>query len=102
MISWILDGRTPVPVDDILVWGEWYEEHWSKECIVAQDQIGDVWVSTIFLAVDYNHLGIGRPILFETMTFNRGDQSLLARYSTWDEALAGHADAVASLKMEMV
>ena len=55
-------------------------------------------VSTVFLALDHRH-GEGPPLLFETMVFpSEGQWSELAadRYSTHEEALAGHARHVAA------
>ena len=57
-----------------------------------------VEVSTVFLAIDHNFSGKGSPLLFETMifgsTFFRNSNEYQIRYSTWDEAKAGHERAV--------
>lgn len=61
---------------------------------VARTQIGEMDVSTVFLALD--HAYQGRPKVFETMTFGGPDDSeVQGRYSTWEEAEAGHQTAVA-------
>jgi len=97
--KYILRGHEPVPCPDLILWGMWFE---SADRIVQQDQIGDYWVSTVFLGLDHGfHVdrGIHPPILFETMTFigkphRDKDGNAVSesddRYSTWDEALAGH------------
>jgi hypothetical protein len=111
--KYILDGHTPVECPDLILWATWFEDT-RKSRIVQQDQIGEYWVSTVFLGLDhgYGYLREGgppkayRPILFETMTFignpknrkrdSRGklrpdiESDGCDRYATWDEALAGH------------
>jgi len=63
----------------------------KSERIVKQQKVGKYWVSTVFLGLDYNWTGQGKPILFETMVF-KGKQSDLDmdRYRTWEEAMKGH------------
>ena len=47
--------------------------------------------------------GAGPPVLFETMIFGpAGGENYCERYSTWDEALAGHRralEAVANMEV---
>jgi hypothetical protein len=62
---------------------------------IAEDTIGDYWVSTVWLGIDHGlrltELPEYRPMIFETMVF-KGQQSDLdcRRYSTEEEALQGH------------
>jgi hypothetical protein len=53
-------------------------------------------VSTVFLGLDHNFLG-GKPLIFETMVFEKNERLDLdmERYSTLDEAKAGHKKMVA-------
>ena len=95
---YILAGKIPVPCDDLFEWAEWFETHW-QERVVQQDQVGNYWVSTVFLAVDYNWIpDIHPPALFETMVFEgQGGGEItdyLERTSTWELALEQHAEAV--------
>lgn len=88
------------PVDAI-TWECWQKpvEGTDWPCRVAEDLVDGKRVSTVFLGLDHRHFGEGPPILFETMVFADGcwsDESC-ERYSTWTEAEAGHARAVASL-----
>lgn len=95
-----LVDRVPVPVPDLLAWAEWMERH-RRECIVAQDQVGPLFVSTVFLGLDHNWFD-GPPILFESGIFDpivfelRGraaqglDELEMRRSSTWEEADADH------------
>jgi hypothetical protein len=64
---------------------------WAR---VAQDQIGVARVSTVFMGIDHNFTRGGPPLLFETMIFGGPEDGFQARYSTWDEAEAGHAVAL--------
>lgn len=57
--------------------------------VVATDEFGDIVVSTVFLGLDHN-FGDGPPILFETMIFGGNFSEYQQRYSTWEEAEAGH------------
>lgn len=104
---WILDGRDPVPVDDVLTWGEWFQ---TADRVVARDADERTgWkVSTVFLGLDHQ-FGIGPPVLFETLIFAPTDRPVPARlkrfdghmerYTTWAEAEAGHKAIVAGLRL---
>jgi hypothetical protein len=66
----------------------------SLSKIVAQEEIGNARVSTIFLGLDHAW-GVGEsPLLFETMVFPSED---MWRYHTYQEALEGHRKACAEL-----
>lgn len=55
----------------------------------------DVLISTIFLGWDHSFGRGGDPVLFETMVFGREDmEDYQRRYTTVEEARAGHAQAV--------
>lgn len=80
--------------------------------VMAEDRsvqhtiIGAHRISTVFLALDHNYADKGPvPVLFETMIFNDVGCEAYAdyqtRYSTWDDAVAGHAVAVAKVKRDM-
>lgn len=90
-----LEGHTPVPCDDFMTWAMLYED---RGRVVQQDQIGEYWISTVFLGMNTRLWG-GPPVLFESMVF-LGEKSTGAdqRYSTWDEAVAGHARICAALR----
>jgi hypothetical protein len=88
---YILVGKMPVAVD-MMTWAEWFVDH--KKRIVAKTEIGDrCGVSTIFLGLDHS-FGRGDPILFETMIFGGPLDGYQWRYSTWEQAERGHAEAV--------
>lgn len=64
---------------------------------VALDQVGDARVSTVFLSLDHG-FGGGPPLVFESMVFGGEHHEAQWRYSTWQEAVDGHAAIVAALR----
>ena len=96
MKNYILEGKKPVAVEDILVWGQWFE---TAERKVGSDTIDGVQISTVFLGVDHN-FGGGKPLLFETMIFGGERDGEQYRYSTWEEAEKSHKKIVAELQHE--
>lgn len=76
----------------------------EKERDVAEDTVGDFWVSTIRLSIDHGS-SFGRPPLwYETMVFRQKDGEVTSwsdlycnRYTTEDEARAGHNRVVEKL-----
>ena len=96
---YILDdlGR-PMEVDDVLVWGAWFE---TATRIVEQTVVGDrLLVSTVFLGLNHNY-GTGAPILWETMVFKHNgwqgtdfDGDYQQRYSSREKAEQGHRRAI--------
>jgi hypothetical protein len=104
-VHWMLaeDGETPVSTTDVMEWAQWFESHTRRT--VDAVFVGDVWISTVFLGVDYNHLGVGPPILWETMAFgvkddgdvNFSDERECRRYSSLEAARLGHEEIVRGL-----
>ena len=91
--KYVLDGKKPVEASSLIAWATWFE---TADTVVKQTSLGDVKILTVFLGLDYQ-LSDGPPLLFETMVFGGkydGDQW---RYSTWDEAVAGHDAVVARI-----
>lgn len=70
---------------------------------VGWTEIGDKAVSTVFLCVDLNHARVipgneGAPTMcFETAVLGPGPTDIVDRYSTWEEAAAGHEAVVRRL-----
>ena len=89
--NYILKGHEPVPCEDILEWGKWFE---TGDRTVAKSRVKKMKVSTVFL--DHN-FGGGQPILFETMIFGGKHDMFQRRYHTWQEAEDGHREIVARL-----
>ena len=97
--NYVLDGKTPVPVDDIGEWGKWWSKADRRVALWKEDGVS---VSTVFLGIDHS-FGEGPPLLFETMVFGleslEGEQD---RCSTWEQAEQMHKLMVARvLKAQM-
>lgn len=93
-----LDGHKIVKCKDVIEWGEYME---TADRHVNKEDVGDKWVSTVFLGLDHNR-GFGpEPLLFETMIFgpdNGGE--LYGRVSGWVDAERMHKVAVEETKRE--
>ena len=89
---YILVNGEPQACEDLLTWARWFESA-TEERIVAQEHIGDVRISTVFLGMDHSG-GQGEPLLFETMVFGGTHDGSQRRYSTRDAAIKGHAQAL--------
>lgn len=68
---------------------------WKKtnRVVAKTDLPGGAHVSTVYLGLDHRY-GYGPPLIYETIVFNP-DEVDMQRYSTREEALAGHAEMVA-------
>ena len=89
-----LDGHEVVPCEDLMVWAAWFE---TADRHVAKTMVGDIRISTVFLGLDHNFRE-GELSLFETMIFGGEHNESMWRYSTWEQAEAGHEKAVALVK----
>jgi hypothetical protein len=91
---YILDAEHRPVEADFETWARFFEN--NKRRRVAHTQLGDVCVSTVFLGLDHRFGDDGPPIVFETMIFGGplDQERCLRRYSSWDDAEAGHAAAV--------
>ena len=94
-----------IGTDDVLEWGRWFE---TADRHLAKTTVGDLEISTVFLGLDHAFLS-GSPLLWETMIFVKGkggtwppDDEFQERYSTFDEAKAGHERAVQMVKEKLV
>ena len=89
---WILDDKgRPVAVN-LLTWAKWFG---TAERIIAQETIGQNWISTIFLGIDHNWDFRGPPILWETMTFGaKLNNDCLRCAGTKEQAEAMHEEMV--------
>jgi hypothetical protein len=103
---YILDGKRAVSEPRLLVWARWFGNINNRR--VAQNYYQRhgrrIWVSTVFLALDYN-FDSGPPVLFETMVFDDSHLEIsgyTARYSTYEEAEAGHERIYAQAKVEVL
>lgn len=94
---YILDeNKRPVKISNLAEWSAWMDT--TEKRVVAQDRVGESFVSTVFLGVDHDFSIIGNPILFETIIFGGKLDGELERYHTYEEAKQGHAEILARLK----
>ncbi len=82
-----LKDKAPIPCSDTLTWAN------DIERVVAQNYRNKTRVSTVFLGIDHSFTG-GKPVLFETMIFGGEYDGEQWRYTTWDDAEAGHRRAM--------
>ena len=86
---------------DMMLWGQLHSDPVYKR--VAESHVGPLWVSTVWLGLDHS-FGDGPPLIFETMVFATDgtdidwSEQICERYSTEEEALAGHQAVVESLQ----
>lgn len=90
-----VDGKTPVAAtpDE---WSRWFN---VAKRHVAMTYVGDGYVSTVFLGLNYGYDLEGKPILWESMFF--GSEEKQQRYTSYDDAIAGHEAMVAEVKQEL-
>ena len=99
--KYILDGKQTVECNDWEKWSAWLEENDLKRH-VADELVGEVRVSTVFLGVDHAYGGrrSGPPMLFETMVFGGSLDGEQERCTTWEQAEAMHKNMVERVKAE--
>jgi len=92
---YILKDGKPMPEPDIYKWGRWFE---SADRAVAKTTVSpDVYVSTVFLGIDHR-FGVGPPMLWETMIFGGDHDQEIDRYTSLEDAKAGHEKMVVLAK----
>lgn len=91
----VLDADHNVIPADLHTWGQFFNDRAART--VGRTDIGEVFVSTVFLGVDHN-FGGGPPLWFETMVFHGEWDQATFRYTTWEQAEAGHARVVEAIR----
>lgn len=85
---YILNGKEVEEAKTFMDWAKWMD---GADRHVGCTTENGVTVSTVFLGIDHNwgarSLG---PVIFETMVFGGPLNEEQERYSTWDDAKAGH------------
>lgn len=92
---YILDAQgEPVIEPDLMRWAHWMESHVHARRVMISE-IGEITVSTVFLATDHS-FGHGPPVLWETMVFGAPEPwgEYQWRYTSRLEALAKHDQIV--------
>lgn len=101
-LSYILEGATPVAEPDPQAWRTWMRAaQQDGRRIVAKTQINSrLSISTVFTGMDRGPAGspgFDEPVLFETAIYEDGEVIDTRDYTSWDEAVTGHAERVAAL-----
>jgi hypothetical protein len=84
-----MDGK-PMTLQE---WAKAFEE--TRH--IGQTTVGNAEVSTVWLSSDHQ-FGDGPPLIFETMIFGGPHDQFCERYSTKEEAAAGHKRFVLALQ----
>jgi hypothetical protein len=104
----LLPNRMIAEVPDLMEWATWFE---TADRDVAKTETELHIISTIFMGLDHSFSRKGPPILFETMVFARDSHPSTVfgwtmevhesfdcfRYSSWDDAEAGHRATVSRI-----
>lgn len=96
MRHFIIDENKKLIPVDFMTWARWFE---TADKVIKKDYVTvsvagpTVEVSTVFLGLNHQ-FGDGPPLLFETMIFCGPEDGYQDRYSTYEEALAGHEKAL--------
>jgi hypothetical protein len=102
-MSWyILNKDHTITQVDTNQYLEWSKEHrlgtlknpGSKVVGSYQSPKNDYRISTVFLGLDHSFSEDEEPLLFETLVFDGELEGEMERYSTWDEAVEGHAKMI--------
>lgn len=92
--QYILDENgNPVEATSLEEWARFFDNRDARR--LAYTKVSDdVNVSTVFLGIDHA-FGGGPPVLWETMIFGGPHDEYQDRYTTREDALRGHEEAVA-------
>jgi hypothetical protein len=89
---YILDEENRPVKSSIIEAGEWLDKNLKRKA-VKQEYIGDVYVSTVFLGLDHSFKS-DKPVLWETMIFGGDHDQYQERYTSYEDALKGHQEAL--------
>jgi hypothetical protein len=99
-IHYKLEGKMVVVCDSAWEWMEWFH---TADRHVADEEIGGIRISTVFLGWNSRFNFEGDPLLFETMIFfPDGETGNVWRYFTWAEAEEGHRKVVEIIKQQTI
>jgi len=100
MSMWyILDNNNNPVLKSTLEGTQWLTDNDHRR-IVKQDQVGDIFISTVFLGLDHAWIPGGKPVLWETMIFGGEHDQYQERYTSHKDALEGHEKALTLITKE--
>jgi hypothetical protein len=85
------DAGEAVSEPDLMKWGAWMGK--AERHVAYNATPGGARVSTVFLGLDHSW-DAGPPILWETMIFGGKEDGYQERFSSREDAVAGHAKAL--------
>lgn len=102
MKNYILDENKQPIACDVETYFKWHDSLPSENktglgYTVARDHVGEAYVSTVFLGVDHR-FAEDKPVLWETMVFEAGEDDQCERYTSELDAIAGHHRIVEQVK----
>jgi hypothetical protein len=103
MIEDFLDGMLYDLDGNPITFREWGEirEGGPDAIRIARTEIGEMYVSTVWLGLDHSYGFEGPPMIFETLIFGGDLDGEMWRYSTREEAKEGHERAVELVRLEV-
>jgi len=96
---YILDKENKPVKSTIIQHSEWIEANPEKK-VVKQENVGDIFVSTVFLGLDHAW-NSDVPVLWETMIFGGEYDQYQDRYTSVEGALKGHKKALELLNQSL-
>jgi len=101
MFGWyVLDSMNRVvPEPDIMKAAKFKDDFPRR--VVAQHNFGESLVSTVFTCINLNFEPDGPPHVFETLIRGGPYHDHMRRYSTWQEAEAGHRTALKAISRRL-
>jgi hypothetical protein len=94
----ILNDQKVIEAENYGAWSEWYESHYRAVEQVAETQLGPSTVLTRFLALDMSLSQRSPAKVFETRVKGGWLNDQWERFSTLEEARAGHDAWVARVR----
>ncbi len=95
---YMLHEGNVVEEPDYAKWAEWYKNSFEQVRCIATTKVEYGTVSTVFLALNMTLAKAGAPQLFETRVKGGWLDDEWERFSTLDEAKAGHEAWVARVR----
>lgn len=86
------ENNKPVKATSIMEAADWMENNLERKA-VKQENIGDIFISTVFLGSDHAW-NSDVPVLWETMIFGGEHDQYQERYTSYEDALEGHKKAL--------
>lgn len=95
---WYVPDGDGARIADARQWSAWRERN---SVHIADETLGGVRVSTVFLGLDHRFEPGGEPVLWETMVFGGLLDGEMMRYTSRPAAVLGHAAVVAAVRLHL-